>query len=53
MRRRCGKSIERSSRWEELEYGKPVVATCDAHYFDAEEALYRRIIMAGQGFKDV
>ncbi|MBQ6400905.1 MAG: PolC-type DNA polymerase III [Firmicutes bacterium] len=34
-------------------YGKPVVATCDAHYFDAEEALYRRIIMAGQGFKDV
>ena len=35
------------------QYGKPVVATCDAHYFDAEEALYRRIIMAGQGFKDV
>ena len=34
------------------QYGKPVVATCDAHYFDAEEALYRRIIMAGQGFKD-
>lgn len=34
-------------------YGKPVVATCDSHYFDAEEALYRRIIMAGQGFKDV
>ncbi len=34
-------------------YGKPVVATCDAHYFDEEEALYRRIIMAGQGFKDV
>ncbi len=35
------------------QYNKPVVATCDAHYFDAEEALYRRIIMAGQGFKDV
>ena len=34
-------------------YGKPVVATCDAHYFDAEDALYRRILMAGQGFKDV
>ena len=32
--------------------GKPVVATCDAHYFDEEEALYRRIIMAGQDFKD-
>ncbi|MBQ2846238.1 MAG: PHP domain-containing protein, partial [Firmicutes bacterium] len=34
-------------------YDKPVCATCDAHYFDAEEALYRRILMAGQGFKDV
>ncbi|MDD6647653.1 MAG: PolC-type DNA polymerase III [Firmicutes bacterium] len=34
-------------------YNKPVVATCDAHYFDEEEALYRRILMAGQGFKDV
>lgn len=32
--------------------GKPVVATCDAHYFDEEEALYRRILMAGQDFKD-
>ena len=32
--------------------GKPVAATCDAHYFDEEEALYRRIIMAGQDFKD-
>ncbi len=34
-------------------YGKPVVATCDSHYFDEEEALYRRILMAGQGYKDV
>lgn len=34
-------------------YNKPVVATCDAHYFDEGEALYRRIIMAGQGYKDV
>lgn len=32
--------------------GKPVVATCDAHYFDQEEALYRKILMAGQGYKD-
>jgi DNA polymerase III subunit alpha, Gram-positive type len=35
------------------QYNKPVVATCDTHYFDEEEALYRRILMAGQGFKDV
>ncbi|MBQ9708491.1 MAG: PolC-type DNA polymerase III, partial [Firmicutes bacterium] len=34
-------------------YDKPVVATCDTHYFDEEEALYRRILMAGQGFKGV
>jgi len=32
--------------------GKPVVATCDAHYMEPEEALYRRILMAGNGFKD-
>ncbi|HML38747.1 MAG TPA: PolC-type DNA polymerase III, partial [Bacillota bacterium] len=33
--------------------GKPVVATCDAHYAEPEEALYRKILMAGQGYKDV
>ncbi|MCI8648119.1 MAG: PolC-type DNA polymerase III [Firmicutes bacterium] len=34
-------------------YDKPVVATCDSHYFDEEESLYRKILMAGQGFKDI
>ena len=29
-------------------YNKPVVATCDAHYFDKEEALCYQIIMANQ-----
>lgn len=33
--------------------GKPVVATCDAHYANPEEALYRKILMAGQGYKDI
>lgn len=33
-------------------YGKPVVATTDAHYGEPEEALYRNILMAGQGYKD-
>ncbi len=32
---------------------KPVVATCDAHYAEPEEALYRKILMAGQGYKDI
>ncbi len=32
--------------------GKPVVATCDVHFLDPEDEVYRRIIMAGNGFKD-
>ena len=32
--------------------GKPVVATTDAHYGAPEEALYRNILLSGQGFKD-
>lgn len=31
---------------------KPVCATCDAHYFNEEDALYRKILQAGQGYKD-
>lgn len=33
-------------------YQKPVVATCDVHFLDPEDELYRRILMAGKGFKD-
>lgn len=33
-------------------YNKPVVATTDAHYSEPESALYRNILMAGQGYKD-
>ncbi|XVG94826.1 PolC-type DNA polymerase III [Eubacteriales bacterium KG127] len=32
--------------------GKPVVATTDAHYDEAESAIYRNILMAGMGYKD-
>lgn len=32
--------------------GKPVVATTDAHYQDETAAIYRNILMAGQGYKD-
>lgn len=31
---------------------KPVVATTDAHFLNPDDEIYRRIIMAGQGFDD-
>ena len=34
------------------EFGKPVAATCDVHFIDPEDEVYRRIIMAGKGFAD-
>ena len=34
------------------QFGKPVVATCDVHFLDPEDEVYRRIIMAGKGFDD-
>ena len=34
------------------EFHKLVVATCDVHFLDPEDEVYRRIILAGNGFKD-
>ncbi|MBE5941058.1 MAG: PolC-type DNA polymerase III [Lachnospiraceae bacterium] len=33
-------------------YNKPVVATCDVHFLDPEDSLYRAVLMASKGFKD-
>ena len=33
-------------------YNKPVVATCDAHFLNPEDELYRKILLAGMKFKD-
>ena len=34
------------------QFKKPVVATCDVHFIDPADELYRRIIMKGKGFTD-
>ncbi len=33
-------------------YNKPVVATCDAHFLNDEDEIYRKILQAGMKFKD-
>ena len=33
-------------------YEKPVVATCDVHFIDPDDAAFRKIIMAAEGFPD-
>jgi DNA polymerase-3 subunit alpha (Gram-positive type) len=32
--------------------GKPVAATCDVHFLQPEDEVYRRILMTGQGYDD-
>ncbi|NLL52059.1 MAG: PolC-type DNA polymerase III [Peptococcaceae bacterium] len=34
------------------ELGIPVAATCDVHFLNKEDEVYRRILMAGKGFSD-
>ena len=34
------------------QFHKMVVGTCDVHFLDPEDEVYRRIIMTGKGFKD-
>ncbi len=33
-------------------YKKPVVATCDAHFLNPEDEIYRRILLAGMGMTE-
>lgn len=34
------------------EAGKPVVATCDAHFLDPSDEIYRKILLAGMKYDD-
>lgn len=34
------------------ELGKPLVATCDTHFLNPEDSIYRAILMKGKGFSD-
>ncbi len=34
------------------EMGKPVVATCDVHFMDPSDELYRRVLQGAQGYGD-
>ncbi|MDR2647279.1 MAG: PolC-type DNA polymerase III [Oscillospiraceae bacterium] len=32
--------------------GKPVVATCDVHFLEARDSIYREVLMTAQGYDD-
>ncbi len=34
------------------ELGKPVVATCDVHFITERDSVFRKLLMAGQGYND-
>lgn len=46
------KEINRSIAELGEKLGKPVVATCDVHFMDPGDEVFRRILMTGQGYTD-
>lgn len=57
-----GKSVENEEKLIELnkkivelgeKYNKKVAATCDCHFLDPEDEIFRRIVQTGEGFKNV
>ncbi|MBQ5800297.1 MAG: PolC-type DNA polymerase III, partial [Clostridia bacterium] len=46
------KSINRRIIALGKKHGKPTVATCDAHFINKEDEIYRKILLAGMKFAD-
>ncbi|ACL69537.1 PolC-type DNA polymerase III [Halothermothrix orenii] len=56
-----GNKVESIDELEKINYqiyklgkklNKPVVATCDVHFLDPEDDIYRKVLQAGQGYDE-
>ena len=46
------RKINKKVAWLAQKLGKMLIATCDVHFLNPEDAIYRAILMKGKGFSD-